>query len=189
MKALLSLKRINSSSEPRGRNHSDADDVDARGREPRDDGGLEELAARPAVAPHQGPRPVSDLEHPGLTQHVRGRDRQVERQFGSQIDVRLTAHAIGPKESAHARHYTDGLPWAPNPASALSPPRGVRSRRSGVRWLLKRVANVRESSKRTPQEPEPAAAGTPTAAAPRGSGGRRKAARATGVAARQRLEY
>ena len=42
-------------------------------------------------------------ERAGVAEHVRGRDRQVERQLGGEVDVGQTAYAVGTEESSHCR--------------------------------------------------------------------------------------
>ena len=84
----------------RGGQHTDPQDVHARAREARHDGGLQELAGRARIAPDHGHRPVA-LEGARLGEHMRRRDRQAERQLGGQVRVGDAAHAVRAEESSH----------------------------------------------------------------------------------------
>ena len=82
-------------------NHPDTQHIDAGAGQPRTDRGLQELAGGAGVAGHQSGR-LPPPEHPGLTESVGCRNRQVEGQFSSQFLIRDAAHAVGSEESSHA---------------------------------------------------------------------------------------
>ena len=84
----------------RRRNDADAQDVDTRAGEAGDDRRLEKLPRRTRVAADHGDRPVA-FEGTRVAQHVRRRHRQLEHEFGGQMPVRDTAHAVG-TEQPHA---------------------------------------------------------------------------------------
>ena len=84
----------------RGRQHAEADDVDAGAGQPGHDRGLQELPGGTRVATHDRERPVTG-ELAGLAQHVRGGDGQVEGELGGQLVVRTTTHPVGAEETTH----------------------------------------------------------------------------------------
>ena len=77
--------------------HTEADDINPSSSETRDHGGFEKLAAGAGIASDKGERSTLCTEGSGLAQHVGGRNRQFEREFGSQIQVRGAANPIGPE--------------------------------------------------------------------------------------------
>ncbi len=84
----------------RGRQHADAQHVDAGAGEAGHHGGLQELSGGAGVAAHHGRRPMA-LEGACLGQYVRRRDRQTERELGRQVRIGDTAHAVRAEESSH----------------------------------------------------------------------------------------
>ncbi len=84
----------------RRRQHTDAQHVHARAREPRDDGRLQELPGGTRITPDHrgGPMP---FERARLGQHVRRGHGQAERHLRRQVRVGDTAHAVRAEESSH----------------------------------------------------------------------------------------
>ena len=81
----------------RGRQHAEAEHVDAGGGQAGHDRGLEELPGDAGVAADDGPGPVP-LEVTGLAEHVGSGHGQVERQLGGQATVGQAPDPVGAEE-------------------------------------------------------------------------------------------
>ena len=84
----------------RSRQHADVVDIYARGCQAGTHRGRQELAAGPGVSAHDGPGALA-LSPRRVAQHVRGGDREVERQLCGDRIVGQAAHTIGAEETCH----------------------------------------------------------------------------------------
>ena len=86
----------------RGRENTYPNHVDSGACEPRNDGGLEELAGRTGVTTDDGEGTCPLAIVSSLSQDVSRSHRQVERELGGELTVGQAPHSVGAEEPAHA---------------------------------------------------------------------------------------
>ena len=74
--------------------------IDSRARQSRDDRRLEELATRPGIAPHDSARARAvGHQSAGIAEHVGRRSGEGQREFGGEVAVGESPHAVGAEEA------------------------------------------------------------------------------------------
>ena len=97
--AEISIERIGEESDARRRQNPYKDHIYAGTRQTCDESSLEELTTRTRVTADDSLRPVT-LERASVTQHMRSRHSEVERQLGRHIAIGEPSNSIGAEEPA-----------------------------------------------------------------------------------------